>query len=342
MVEFGLKLEDNKTSKWAHHYIAYEQLKNLLKKAKQARQAKIAIEEKHPNLAHSIPPPPNPPATFAAASMPNLTDIEAINYGSVSSSNIVASAPLSPSTLSRVTRAINPMSLFQTDVSTLVAKHAKAAALAALRADEFGAALKAEITKVDNFYLKKFNDMASRVEGTEEEVVASMAQKRHDSAMTDTGDSVGEKKVSPARRRKTGIVLLKRSGSETDKESSSTSLLYNSDSEDEAGGSYGTNIAVTDTSDIDIESKGNSNSTVRVSRNSLSGSAKFNKLAESDSIKRALIDMSRTLKLLSNFAVMNYTGFVKILKKVSERASERTNERPLRKTSQRAKRASRN
>ena len=38
-------------------------------------------------------------------------------------------------------------------------------------------------------------------------------------------------------------------------------------------------------------------------------------LKASDSIQRAMTDMYRTAKLLHNFAIMNYTGFVKIVKK---------------------------
>lgn len=38
-------------------------------------------------------------------------------------------------------------------------------------------------------------------------------------------------------------------------------------------------------------------------------------IAEADSIQRALVDQYRTAKLLHNFAIMNYTGFVKIAKK---------------------------
>ena len=34
MVEFGLKLEDNKVDKWSMHYIDYEKLKAILKRAK--------------------------------------------------------------------------------------------------------------------------------------------------------------------------------------------------------------------------------------------------------------------------------------------------------------------
>jgi len=41
-------------------------------------------------------------------------------------------------------------------------------------------------------------------------------------------------------------------------------------------------------------------------------------LHESESIKRALRDLDRTAKLLSNFAIINYTGFVKIIKKFNK------------------------
>ena len=46
-------------------------------------------------------------------------------------------------------------------------------------------------------------------------------------------------------------------------------------------------------------------------------------LAEADSIKRALIDQYRTAKLLQNFAILNYTGFVKIIKKHDKTIPER-------------------
>jgi hypothetical protein len=39
------------------------------------------------------------------------------------------------------------------------------------------------------------------------------------------------------------------------------------------------------------------------------------KIKEAESIQRALVDQYRTAKLLHNFAIMNYTGFVKIVKK---------------------------
>lgn len=42
---------------------------------------------------------------------------------------------------------------------------------------------------------------------------------------------------------------------------------------------------------------------------------KESQLKESDSIQRAMTDIYRTAKLLHNFAILNYTGFVKIVKK---------------------------
>jgi hypothetical protein len=44
--------------------------------------------------------------------------------------------------------------------------------------------------------------------------------------------------------------------------------------------------------------------------------------AEADSIKRDLTDLYRRAKLLSNFSIMNYTGFVKVVKKHDKNLSE--------------------
>ena len=49
MVEFGLKLEDNKVSKWKSHYMNYERLKKMLKLAKAAmiRRETLRKERRH-------------------------------------------------------------------------------------------------------------------------------------------------------------------------------------------------------------------------------------------------------------------------------------------------------
>ena len=54
MVEFGLKLEDNKVSEWSEHYIDYESLKKILKKAKNAQKHYKDLCEKNPLDAERI------------------------------------------------------------------------------------------------------------------------------------------------------------------------------------------------------------------------------------------------------------------------------------------------
>jgi hypothetical protein len=54
MVEFGLKLDDNKVSEWSDHYIDYESLKKLLKKAKAAEKRYRELCEKDPTESRRI------------------------------------------------------------------------------------------------------------------------------------------------------------------------------------------------------------------------------------------------------------------------------------------------
>lgn len=54
MVEFGLKLSDNKVEDWAHAYINYEALKNFLAAAQKAEKARDELENQNPALAADI------------------------------------------------------------------------------------------------------------------------------------------------------------------------------------------------------------------------------------------------------------------------------------------------
>ncbi len=54
MVEFGLKLEDNKVSEWSDKYIDYEMLKRILKKASEAIKRKDELCKRKPILAEEI------------------------------------------------------------------------------------------------------------------------------------------------------------------------------------------------------------------------------------------------------------------------------------------------
>lgn len=51
MVEFGLKLEDNKVDEWSDKYIDYEQLKKLIQNAKVAMKVRVELEARRPEEA---------------------------------------------------------------------------------------------------------------------------------------------------------------------------------------------------------------------------------------------------------------------------------------------------
>jgi hypothetical protein len=54
MVEFGLKLEDNKVSEWSEYYLNYEKLKAILKKAKASHKKYDEQAKKQPDDAARI------------------------------------------------------------------------------------------------------------------------------------------------------------------------------------------------------------------------------------------------------------------------------------------------
>ena len=54
MVEFGLKLEDNKVSEWGEHYLDYEALKKVLKNAKKAQKKYEETCQENPTEAEKV------------------------------------------------------------------------------------------------------------------------------------------------------------------------------------------------------------------------------------------------------------------------------------------------
>lgn len=54
MVEFGLKLSDNKVAEWAHAYIDYDELKGLIAAAKKAERSRDELEARNASLAAEI------------------------------------------------------------------------------------------------------------------------------------------------------------------------------------------------------------------------------------------------------------------------------------------------
>lgn len=99
MVEFGLKLQDNQVSDWSQHYIAYENLKTLLKRAKAARARYEENAKKKPALAAEIKS----------------------NYEQGINTFLTTTPPVSAGNLSNIVKNLSSGSLKEQQVSSAVA-----------------------------------------------------------------------------------------------------------------------------------------------------------------------------------------------------------------------------
>lgn len=79
MVEFGLKLEDNKVAEWAPRYIDYARLKLYIKKAKKAAEAYEALEKRRPEVAAEVKAAYDAGIPYSSASGRNSTTASALS-----------------------------------------------------------------------------------------------------------------------------------------------------------------------------------------------------------------------------------------------------------------------
>ncbi|GMH72957.1 hypothetical protein TrST_g2521 [Triparma strigata] len=160
-----------------------------------------------------------------------------------------------------------------------------------LKEMEFSAVLKDECRKVEEFYCKKVDEYVTRLEILEEavgyqekvydmDVEEVRAHRRHKYSIADVTMALTGKAPLRPEEEEEGTAL---------QEKRSTGKFANQ---------------TTDDDDDDDEEQ-----------MSLHLDDKFKDLLASDSIKRAILDLHRNVKLISNYSIMNYTGFVKIIKK---------------------------
>jgi hypothetical protein len=295
MVEFGLKLEDNKVSEWSEFYIDYNKLKSFLKKAKAAEKKYEDLAKKRPDDAARIKEAYKSGITESVITTPGQS---AINLAKVdeeateSTSLLVLSPKRDPEmTDEGSTRYL--ASAF--DISGFFGSRYERNLRDCLkeiddRGKEFEDTLLSEIKKVSDFYASKLEELETRFQLLVEAVASSYD--------IDPLPPIGGHLDSqlPTRqghsRRKSGILMefvsrisvLIKEESKKKQEDWAESLQVTDDNSDDEG-------------DTQTPTKGNK------------------KAGEADSIKRALIDHYRSAKLLQNFVIMNYTGFVKIVKK---------------------------
>ena len=393
MVEFGLKLEDNKVSKWKSHYMNYERLKKMLKLAKAAmiRRETLRKERRHraskqessarshivknvdDSRSSSTASFTTGDSASVAAGRSTATMSKCGARKSSSVSNLLGSssspdarngadAPTrsdvkasdkslsNPSTGSKWTsRSILPSMSRETDDETttllpppdksprgdssygvsggmtsvaslsdmkrklksvlsseeltsmarslfdlgakLNHQVAKAEADFELKQMEFSAVLKDECRRVEEFYCRKVEEYKTRLEVLEEAVYMSNTVESQESVSAGPTQSPHRRKYSmlEVRRVLQGKDVVDSERPELKNERVAADLATGSDDEED---------------DYTMDYSSGQQHAVQ-----------HKKMLASDSIKRAIVDLHRNVKLLENYCIMNYTGFVKIIKK---------------------------
>ena len=309
MVEFGLKLEDNKVAEWSDKYLQYEKLKKILKKCKSAEKSYQEISKKRPIDAERI----------QDAYRNGIQQYVTVTPTS-SSVNLVARGVEPPTPTEQTALLSRADSLSSRGSETALAGRKSFSGISDTISDYFGGryerhvrdALKLiddtekefetllleEIDKVKEFYVEKLDELNSRFDvlihsvssmSTATATTSDASHKRHvsddDVVELKPLGSGGVKTQAHHVRGQSLKEMMSKFSTMIKKEAGIDAIRAGDDSDDEAEPT------------VSLPSSNN------------------NKTGEFDSIKRALIDQYRSAKLLHNYVIMNYTGFVKIVKK---------------------------
>mmetsp|Transcript_29503 Transcript_29503/g.81084 ORF Transcript_29503/g.81084 Transcript_29503/m.81084 type:complete len:913 (-) Transcript_29503:29-2767(-) len=391
MVEFGLKLRDNRVEEWSDYYIRYEKLKQILKRYKAQWKNFNDLAKKDEEVAKNLKIAWKDGSYIATpqASSENLTKLQSASTKSeaatgesgngmpadnksptilhaVSSSDVVVKEEVSEKSLllrdqtgqdknasygsqrsissSPLGAAILRATSGVTDYFKYPLERKLKDALKPLDKSsvEFEATLREDIEMVNRFYNEKLHELQERVRFLKETVASSSAAQMgktsnpsrpplpnrsrtpseaesvasivtegtadHPTTVYDEEETQLEQDIStpllPQQHRRTASPLdlaksfVKFSRSAVRRSTQFVPPKPHSNSE------RNMSLAMLDPFEDDDheEDEGNGNNMV-------------DRIREAESIQRAIVDLYRTAKLLQNYAIMNYTGFVKIVKK---------------------------
>jgi hypothetical protein len=312
MVEFGLKLEDNKVSEWSEHYLDYVKLKAILKKAKGTLKKYEEQAKKRPEAAYIITEAyRNGVVDFVTNTPHTSTTNLAFENTTTEKTSLLANDPLSlqnktddqEGEKSQPGRATSPTSsygaasylsdYFGSRYENNLRGYLKEMEL---QEEEFETCLGQEVSKVHSFYHDKLDELKQRLEL----LVDNVADSYHIKTSLDIMDESKQQSTPQSTpggggdTRKRFMEMVSRVSTMITQETVMNAISVSKEdlSDDEGEDPPSTNL----------EDKA--------------------KVGEADSIKRALIDQYRTGKLLLNFVIMNYTGFVKIVKKFDKTIPE--------------------
>jgi len=341
MVEFGLKLEDNKVSAWGTNYLDYEGLKRILKKAKKAQKKYEEICVGNPSEAESITE-----AYRSGAS--NGSTLGRSRQAILTTTKLREPSPMESL---RTSMIIEDREKFQTDVDeeagqaterTALLKHMESSdfsttsgiacvisKVATNMLPTGGNAFEQKLTKVlkeihnhtlafdDLFYEEKkkvvsfyyiqLQELQGRLEYIVESVLRDQGIGR---GPFDTNNEIGNSGVESEREE----VLIPPPSSHQRSRSVGEIIVKLTESvrsigHDEKSERRASNIQMAKF--LKARNKGIMN----VTDFDLDFDLDHKDFANAESIRRSLIDQYRTAKLLQNYAMMNVTGFIKIIKK---------------------------
>jgi hypothetical protein len=330
MVEFGQKLADNRNAEWADFYVQYERLKQILATCKAVNEKYEELAEKEPTLAKLIEK--ESIRTFPASdlSLDNLkitdktkrpgtslashswaagpdSDMQtellkaaerSPEYGSMENETRSQHGSVSSHGLSDIiNRAASGVSDYFDGRKTLERR------LRDLRKEmekinlEFEAVLVADIDRVNNFYNEKLKELNERLDFLRETVELSRISRTEGKDTKDVEDAqYGEDEYVPS------LTEMKEKKSLVESVTHLSMHLLSNRKPTNPG--------------LHLNAKDEKMSTsLKVKSKPSDSKEKQAHIKEADSIQRALVDQYRTVKLLHNFAIMNYTAFVKIVKK---------------------------
>mmetsp|Transcript_16374 Transcript_16374/g.29704 ORF Transcript_16374/g.29704 Transcript_16374/m.29704 type:complete len:872 (-) Transcript_16374:91-2706(-) len=323
MVEFGLKLEDNKVDEWSSQYIDYEKLKAVLKRAKASAEYRDGLLKRMPpgvvvevvqerrsrssslalsdNLVSKGDLPPTP--TSKGKGMVKINkDYKPLSMGhyplevtdkQMSSSSFPEATDATP-LLGEPIKEVNSWSnlhhtVFKVTSYLGLADDRPLLLQAYGDADDklnlFKQTYEQEVNKVKDFYEKKTNEISQRME-----------------VLVESAGTSGLNIKKQKHHIKSGLVESITQRFESMLHGNSVRTLNESSLPD---------LDFQFSASLDDEDPGR-----KLEGGETDKKKKKEELARnSDSIKRAITDIYRTAKLLHNFSIMNYTGFVKIAKK---------------------------
>jgi EXS family/SPX domain len=372
MVEFGLKLEDNKVSEWNDHYIEYEKLKSILTKASVSVKKIDELTQRKPEITigiihaykagivtpfqsaadlsgqdvtaisssggsadaqksnlitiHEIVTPGNNPQllTTEKSELIDLTSSNSYGTASAISGSLSPLSSIDPTKKNLISRALVKAT---TGVSDYLQKSFERSVRDTLKdidavASEFDDSLKENIRRVNSFYDTHLDELKGQIEYLKETVKhvrrPSLGGQQQSEPPPPVNELVEQPSTTPeADKNETPLIQYRKNsnfGALTAAKAYFSKQMHRQSLQHHSDG-HAKSESLSDSSAFMALLIGNEGDDDVLGGDEYQPPEAAAKVREVESIRRALIDSYRTAKLLSNFAIMNYTGFVKIVKK---------------------------